>query len=281
MKVLLVAKNNINKAKANLKSLLKMLDNKKMSYQVIEYDKVDEFYDEIHSKSYKNAFDILISFGGDGTILKSARIARKLDIPIVGINAGTVGFLTSINDFKDVGPLLDRIKKKDFMYEERSMLDVSVIRDGKSIFTSYAVNEVTIKALNVCKMGKYKLYVGEEKSLFTEYSADGIVIATPTGSTAHSLSLGGPIVSPDVNCFIITAIYPHTLNQRSIVLNGDKSIYVDVMKDLQIVDVDGRIDLELKKNDLVKVSRLKKMVKYIIFEKNNFLLNIKNKIKAI
>ena len=280
MKALVIPKNNISN-KASVKTFLKILDGENVKYEVIPFDEVDAFYDEIHKKNLKNSFDILISYGGDGTILKSARIARKLDIPILGINAGNIGFLTVINDLKNAKLAIQNIKRNKYLCEERSMLDVEIVRDNKKVFNSYAVNEATITSINICKMGKYKLLVGKEKKLFTEYSSDGIIVATPTGSTAHSLSMGGPIVSPDVNCFIITAIYPHTLNQRSIVISGNEDLYIEIQRDGQIVDIDGRIEFELKEKDIIKLSRLKKTVKYIIFEENSFLVNIKNKIKAI
>ncbi|MBR4314755.1 MAG: NAD(+)/NADH kinase, partial [Lachnospiraceae bacterium] len=144
MNILVVTKNNISKGKVTVKSLKSLLDKKKINYQIITFDEVEEFYDEIHDKNFKNSFDLLLSFGGDGTILKSARIARKLDIPILGVNAGTIGFLTSVNDFEDLEIAIDRIKKKDYLFEERSMIEAKVIRDEEEVFKAYAVNEATL-----------------------------------------------------------------------------------------------------------------------------------------
>ena len=281
MKLLVVAKKNISKGKATLKSLTNLLDKKKIDYQVVGFDDVDEFYNEIHDKKFKNTFDILLSFGGDGTILKSARVARKLDIPILGVNVGTIGFLTTISDFEDFEPAIDKIKKKNYLYEERSMIEVDVLRDGKEVFKAYAVNEATFMTSNLGKMGKYKILIGEEKSLFTSLNADGVIVATPTGSTAHSLSAGGPIVSPNVNCLIITPLYPHTLNQRSFVIGDSKELSVEILSNKQIVDIDGRVDFELLKDDVVTIKKLKKTIKYIVFKNNNYLENIKEKIKAL
>ena len=258
-----------------------MLAKKKVSYQVVEFDDVDEFYNKIHDKKFKNDFELLLSFGGDGTILKSARVARKLDIPIFGVNVGNVGFLTTISDFSELDSAIDKIKKKNYIYEERSMIDVEVIRDDEVAFKSYAVNEATFTTSNLCKIGKYKILIGEEKSLFTELNADGVIVATPTGSTAHSLSAGGPIVTPNVNCFLITPLYPHTINQRSFVVGDNKELYVEILVDNQIVDIDGRINFKLTKGDIVLVKKLNKTIKYIVFKKNNFLNNIKEKIKAL
>ncbi|MBR0038926.1 MAG: NAD(+)/NADH kinase [Lachnospiraceae bacterium] len=281
MNILVVTKNNISKGKVTVKSLKSLLDKKKINHQIITFDEVENFYDEIHNKNYKNNFDMLLSFGGDGTILKSARIARKLDIPILGVNAGTIGFLTSVNNFEDLETAIDKIKKNDYLFEERSMIEVRVIRDEEEVFKAYAVNEATFMTSSLSKMGKYKMFIGEEKSLFTELNADGVIVATPTGSTAHSLSAGGPIVSPSVNCLIITPLYPHTLNQRSFVINDNKELCISIMANKQEVDIDGRVNFELQKDDEVVIKRLKKTIKYIVFKSNNFLNTIKDKIKAL
>ena len=281
MNILVVAKNNIRKGKVTVKSLKSLLDKKNINHQIITFDEVEDFYNKIHEKNFKNNFDLLLSFGGDGTILKSARIARKLDIPILGVNAGTIGFLTSVNDFGDLEVAIDRIKKKDYLFEERSMIEAKVIRDEEEVFKAYAVNEATLMTSSLSKMGKYKMFIGEERSLFTELNADGVIVATPTGSTAHSLSAGGPIVSPSVNCLIITPLYPHTLNQRSFVINDNKELCISIMANKQVVDIDGRVSFELKKEDKVVIKRLKKTIKYIVFKNNNFLNTIKDKIKAL
>lgn len=281
MKVLVVAKNKISSNKATVSTLKKLLDKKRINYQVISFDEVEDFYAKIHERTYKNTFDMLLSFGGDGTILKTARVARKLDIPILGVNVGTIGFLTSVADFSDLDVAIDKIKSKNYSYEERSMIDARVYRDGKEIFKSYAVNEATFMTVNIGRMAKYKITVGKENSPLTEMNADGLIIATPTGSTAHSFSAGGPIVSPSVNCFIITALYPHTLNQRSIVVNDNKELHVNILSDEQIVDIDGRVEYKLNTGDIVKIKKLKKTIRYIVFDKNNFINNIREKIKAL
>ena len=279
MKALIIKKEKIKKQDSN--KLLSTLDKKRIKYDIVEFNEVDDFYDEIHRKDFVNTYDILISFGGDGTILKAARVARKLNVPILGINAGTLGFLTCITDLKKLDIYFDMLQKKKYFIEERSMLSVEVYRDSQNIFLSYAVNEATITTQNLRKIGKYSVSIGKPENVFNEYRADGLIVATPTGSTAHSLSAGGPIVAPDVDCFIINAICPHTFNQRSIVVNGESDIFVTILNSEQLVDVDGRAICELMKDDIIKISRLKKTVKYITFNDNNFLNNIKNKIKSI
>ena len=281
MNALIVKKNNITRKKDKINYLLESLNKHKISYTVIDYNEVENFYKRIHNKDYKNKFNILISFGGDGTILKSARIARKLKIPILGVNAGTIGFLTAVNDLTDIDVAIKRIVKKEYNYIDRSMLDVKVYRNGKIIFNSYAVNEATITTVNISKISKYKLFLGKENNILTELSADGVIIATPTGSTAHSFSAGGPIVLYDVNCFIITPICPFTLNQRSYVVNSKKSVNVEVLNNDQFIDIDGRINCDLLLGDRVVITELKNKVKYIAFGNNTFFENIRNKIKAL
>lgn len=281
MKAIIVTKDNIDKKKSKTNDLLKSLEKNKIKYEIIEYNEVEDFYRKVHTKGFKNDIDLLISFGGDGTILKSARIARKLKIPILGINAGTIGFLTAVNDLKDIDKAIKRVVKKDYSYVERSMLDVRVYRNGKKVFNSYAVNEATITTINISKMSKYKLLLGKERNALTELSADGVIVATPTGSTAHSFSAGGPIVLYDVNCFIITPICPFTLNQRSYVVNSKKNVIVNILNENQFVDIDGRNNFDLLVGDDVEIIELKNKVQYITFETNTFFENIRNKIKAL
>ena len=277
MKALVVVKNQIDKNKGDLQSLVKELEKRKISFYLINYDEVDNFYNKIHEKSFKNTFDILISFGGDGTILKSARIARKLDIPVFGVNVGTLGFLTSINDVKDIGKALDRIKKGDYLFEKREMLNVEVYRNNRKIFKAYAVNEATITTSNLCKMGKYNVYIGSNKDLFNEYRADGLIVASPTGSTAHSLSAGGPIVEPSANMILVTPICAHTLNTRSMVLSDTTKISIVIRegRDDSIQEVvayfDGNGKIDLQTGDTVEIEKANKTTGIIKLNRVSFL----------
>lgn len=278
MKALVVVKEHITKKNAKLSKLTSELTKKRIEYDILYYSEIDNFYDEIHIRGYKNDYDIMISFGGDGTILRAARIARKLDIPILGINAGTVGFLTSIDGLDHISEYLTLLLNKKYYYENRSMLNVCVCRNNKNIFEAYAVNEATITVKCIINIGHYKVSIGNETEIFNYYSSDGLIVASPTGSTAHSLAAGGPIVAPSVDCFIITPICPHALNQRSVVISTDNSVIVAIEEENQLVDVDGRSHFELKIGDRVFIKKLDKSVKYIVFDKNQFINNVKNKI---
>lgn len=279
MKILIIKKSKVKNE--YLTKLTTILKSNKCDFDIVDYNEVEEFYTMIHKKSFKNYYDILVSFGGDGTILKAARVARKLDIPILGINVGTIGFLTSINNIKQLKVYFEKFLKGDFLFEDRYMLCIEVSRDGKTIFKSYAVNEATLTSYNLRKMGKYDVRIGNIENEFNEYRADGLIVSSPTGSTAHSLSAGGPIVEPSVNCFVLTAICPHAFNERSIIISDKKSVFIKILNDGQLVDVDGRIENSLEVNDVVKVTKIKKAIKYIVFDDNNFLNNVKNKIRNI
>lgn len=279
MKLLIIKKSKIKVT--DLNKFTNILKSSKCEFDIVDYSEVEDFYNLIHKKNFKSDYDILVSFGGDGTILKAARVARKLDIPILGINVGTIGFLTSINSIKQLKEYFGRVLNNDYIYEDRYMLCIEVYRNGKSIFKSYAVNEATFISYNLRKMGKYDVRIGSLENEFNEYRADGLIVSSPTGSTAHSLSAGGPIVEPSVNCFILTAICPHAFNERSIVISDKKNVYIKILNDGQLVDVDGRIETSLNVDDIVKVSKLKKAIRYIVFDNNNFLNNIKSKIRNI
>lgn len=281
MKALVVVKENITKKDAKLSKLTSELTKKSIEYDILYYSEIDNFYDEIHKKSFKNDYDIMISFGGDGTILRAARIARKLSIPIFGINAGKVGFLTSIDDLNNISEYLKLLLNKKYYYENRSMLDVCVYRDKKNVFEAYAVNETTITVKCIINIGHYKVSIGSEDNVFNYYSSDALIVASPTGSTAHSLAAGGPIVAPSVDCFIITPICSHALNQRSVVIPTENKVIVSIEEDNQIIDIDGRRYFELEVGDKIYIKKLPKTVKYITFEKNQFINNVKNKIVDI
>ena len=279
MKVLIIKKEKIKKS--DLAKFTNNLKSKKCAFDIVDYSEVEDFYDLIHKKGFKNSYNILVSFGGDGTILKAARVASKLDIPILGINVGTIGFLTSINDLRQLKTYFEKFLNGEYLYEDRYMLCINVYRKDKLIFKSYAVNEATLTSYNLRKMGKYDVRIGDIENEFNEYRADGLIVSSPTGSTAHSLSAGGPIVEPSVNCFILTAICPHAFNERSIIISDKKNVYIKILNDGQLIDIDGRIETGLNVDDIVKISKLKKPIKYIVFDNNNFLNNIKSKIRNI
>ncbi len=205
---------------------------------------------DIHTES-KHA-DMLICFGGDGTILHSARLARVHDIPILGINMGSVGFMAEL----EVSELnqLTRLAEGKYTCEPRMLLDVRVIRDGRSIFHDTSLNDVAITKGAVARVVDISVY-GDRVNIM-QYSGDGVIVATPTGSTAYSMSAGGPIVEPTAENIIITPICAHDLRTKSIVLGKRRLVDIKVghlARKSAYLSVDGGRAFRLSGGDIVEI----------------------------
>ncbi len=186
-------------------------------------------------------FDIALSVGGDGTFLKTASIIKKSDIPILGINTGRLGFLADVseNNLKDV---INEVIRDNYRIEERSQLMLNT-ENKEFCGYNYALNEVAILKQDTASMLTIHAHVNGE--YLTSYQADGLIIATPTGSTAYSMSVGGPIMSPDAANFILSAIAPHSLTTRPLVVPDNTVITLDIESRNRnyLVSLDGRSDI--------------------------------------
>lgn len=223
-------------------------DIKHCIYEDFEYELFNT-YDEI-----KNNIDILFSFGGDGTILDSVPLIRDSGIPVLGINTGTLGFLASISP-QLTNEAVKNIINSNYTIERRSLVQ---IKDNENIFNgiNYALNEISI-----CRKDNGSLLVVDvyiDDMLLNTYWADGIIIATPTGSTAYSMSVGGPIMTPNTNSFLITPIAAHNLSVRPVVIPDRSTVKVKVRGrsdsfalglDSRIIQADKYIDIEIRKTD--------------------------------
>jgi len=198
--------------------------------------------------------DIALSIGGDGTFLKTASIIEKKDIPILGINTGRLGFLADISD-DDLDDMLEKLLNGNYRIEERTQLHL-ITEDKVFKGYNYALNEVAILKQDTSSMLLIHAYIDNE--YLTSYQADGLVVATPTGSTAYSLSVGGPIMSPNSSDFIISAIAPHSLTTRPLVVTDSSIIKLDIESRTEsfLVALDGRSEvmstqtrLEIRKGD--------------------------------
>lgn len=228
-----------------------------------------ELYDE--KCNIKGNFDFALSIGGDGTFLRAALACSKVGIPIAGINLGRVGFLTAISPC-EIRQKLKFIIDGEYSIENRMMIDVYG-ENGE--FSISALNDVAIKNLFGNGVGSFMVYVNDE--ILYHYHADGILISTPTGSTAYSLSVGGPIVSPKSELMILSPIAPHSLKARSVVLNSEDVIKVEFDKESSFVGIDGQ-DIGLCENKLI-IRRSKVKCKVIKFKDDNFYKNVFEKIK--
>ena len=196
--------------------------------------------------------DMLITFGGDGTILRAARAAAGTDVPILGVNLGDMGFMTELEP-EDIG-LIPGAVMGGYEVQKRIMLDVALVREGEVLFTGFALNDAVIRGLTRV----VELSVYGDGQLISRLSGDGAVVATPTGSTAYSMSAGGPIVEPSAENIIITPICAHALVAKSFVLAPDRRVTVEVghrKANPVFLSVDGGDSIPLQPGDRVHIRK--------------------------
>jgi NAD+ kinase len=202
--------------------------------------------------------DFVIVLGGDGTYLSAARLMHESSKPILGVNMGTLGFLTEVrkDEMHDVlGRILNTGK---CAISERMMLEVSVVRKGKEVFSDLVVNDAVVSKGAIARIIGVKMDVNGEWA--NTVRADGMIISTPTGSTAYSLAAGGPIVMPQLGCMLLTPICPHGLTQRTLVLPDTVTVELTLehMPGHVYLTIDGQNGLDLKDGDLIRISKFKK-----------------------
>ena len=227
--------------------------------------------------------DALLVIGGDGSILRSVRELHDFSVPIISVKKGEVGFLAEINiDEADV--LLPQLLRGEGVVEERSVLSVSVLRDDAEIFHGFALNEAVISQGTISRLLDLETKVSGEK--LANFHADGLIIATPTGSTAYSLAAGGPVVHPRIPGLILTPINPHSFNQRPIVLPGNADVESQVTRcndsfeqSSVSLTLDGQVYHELLKNDRVIACIHNETVKFIRRREDTFFHTLRTKLK--
>lgn len=197
--------------------------------------------------------DVIIVFGGDGTMLSAVRAIGDREIPIIGVNLGNLGFITEIS--RETMHRVVSMLKGDATIEERMMLSVRVTRAGLEVSRSYVLNDVVFNKGVLARIIELEAYVNN--CYLTTYRADGLIVSTPTGSTAYSLSAGGPILYPTINAVLLTPICPHTLTNRPVVLPDDFVIEVILRSANQDVylTLDGQVGFPLSKEDSVEITK--------------------------
>lgn len=220
--------------------------------------------------------DIIFSIGGDGTFLKSARLSDEK--PIIGINTGTLGYLTEINPH-DIKRALNDIENGNYSIENRMMVEGEIIKTtGEIIKIPPALNEIAISK-NTFGVVRFDEIVNEK--LINSYTADGILICTPTGSTAYNLSCGGPIVDPTAHILTLTPIAPHTVINRSIILSDDATVDIEITElrenTSSYVLYDGKA-IEVFSGDTVRIKKSDKITKIVKLENRSFIDNIRENI---
>ena len=221
---------------------------------------------------------LLLVLGGDGTLLAAARVAAPLGIPILPINMGSLGFLTSFK-LEEMYPSLEQVLAGRFSCSERVMLDVELHRDAEIIERQSVVNEAVINKGALARMIDLQLTI--DADFVCRYRADGLIVATPTGSTAYSLSAGGPIVHPAVESWIITPICPHTLSDRPVVVRDSSLIEVHLSGDTESVflTLDGQTGIPMQPADRVRMTRAAERLKLIQPQKKSYFEILHSKLK--
>ncbi|MGE5398110.1 MAG: NAD(+)/NADH kinase [Chitinophagales bacterium] len=207
--------------------------------------------------------DIFLVLGGDGTILRSARRAALLGVPVLGFNLGRIGYLAEL-EVDEAEHYMQRIIDQEYQLEERLMLDVSVYRGGSGIFQTNCLNEAAIIRSGVPKSVSIDVYLNE--SYLACYQADGVICATPTGSTAYSLSAGGPVIAPDIKALVLTPVSPGILSLRPLVIGADKVIKI-IPSERSALTVDGQEDCLLEPGDQIIITESSSRLKLVKLKK--------------
>lgn len=221
--------------------------------------------------------DALITLGGDGTFLRGARVLDGHEVPILGLNLGRLGFLTACHG-DEAEEALRRFAADDFIVEYRMMLEASLVRDGVIRETWYALNDVVLHQGGKARV--IRLILGANGERIASYAADGVIMATPTGSSAYSLSSGGPIVEPTLDSIILTPISPHTLTVRPLLLSPDAVVHLQVEDDEseQLITVDGQSSARFGFGDVLNVRRAPRRVCLVRFREMPFFALMRRKL---
>lgn len=226
--------------------------------------------------------DYIIVLGGDGTMLQAARDVKKSNIPLIGVNLGTLGYLTEI-DLETLEESLDRLMEGDFEAESRMMLNGKATAGDGSVKEGWALNDIVISRSGSLQILKFNIYVNGQ--FLNYYNADGVIITTPTGSTGYNLSAGGPIVEPRAKLIMLTPICPHTLNKRSIIFSPEDVIEIEILegKDGQTQEVEANFDgshsVTLCTGDRIRIVKSDKTIEIIKLDQVSFLQILHKKMR--
>ncbi len=222
--------------------------------------------------------DIIVVIGGDGTFLSVARLVYGNDVPILGVNLGRLGFLTEVT-LDELYQMMERVLQGDYVVDERFMLEAFIYRHGEMIAEYRVLNDVVINKGTLARIIELEAKV--DGSFLTVYRADGLIISTPTGSTAYSLAAGGPIMYPTIPGIILNPICPFTLSQRPIVIpdTSEVEVVLNTENEDVFVTLDGQVGFALKVKDLVKVRKAKKRVRIIKNPNRDFFEVLRTKLR--
>jgi NAD+ kinase len=281
MKVAILGKIFKSEPTEYITKIISLLEKKKVTV-FLEYDylkSLNGFISESVSsfKELDKSFDLLISIGGDGTILKAITFVKDLSIPIVGVNTGRLGFLAKIQ-IENIEQVIEEIILKNYSVSERTLIEVSTSETNQQLSKlNFALNEITLSRKNTTSM--ISIDTKLDNKHLNSYWADGLIISTPTGSTGYSLSCGGPIIMPEAENLIINPIAPHNLNARPLIIpdNTEIKIKVNGREDEFLISLDSRITTLSNSNEvIIKKSPFK--IKMIELENESFLITLREKL---
>jgi NAD+ kinase len=209
----------------------------------------------VGSAEFPLGLDLVVALGGDGTLLRAVGLVLAAEVPVLGVNAGRLGFLTEV-EADGLPAALDAVRSGDYHVERRTTLAARVLVDGQDVAEDLAVNDVVLEKAPRERLAAVAVRLGDGGP-FARYAADGVMVASPTGSTAYSFSAGGPIVSPRLDALLLTPIAPHMVFNRSLVLHPDEGVRLEVLADSPplVEVVDGRVVRELPPGAVVEVRR--------------------------
>lgn len=209
------------------------------------------------SRANVDGLDMVVVLGGDGTLLSAARLTSEVQVPVFGVNVGHLGFLTEV-ETDGLFPAMERLLAGDYSLEERMLIAASVKRDGQEISNHLALNDFVVTRGTFARIIDLSIFIDQQ--YVTDYVADGVIIATPTGSTAYSLSAGGPIIEPSLECICITPICAHSLAARSVVAKSGAEVRVSLnsAKEEVMFTIDGQYGFPLQTGDQVTIEKAAK-----------------------
>ena len=222
--------------------------------------------------------DVLLVLGGDGTMLNAARLAGERSIPILGVNMGGLGFLTEVR-LENLYPSLERVFANDFVLDERLMLRTHIHRHGETAAQGVVLNDVVISKGTLARMIELKIAI--QGRFVTNLRGDGLIVSSPTGSTAYSLSAGGPIIDPAVQSLILTPICPHTLTHRPLIVPGNVEIDVTLTSkdDGAMATLDGQVGVAITQGDSIVIQTSEHRTRLIRFPESNYYDVLREKLK--
>jgi NAD+ kinase len=226
------------------------------------------------TNGFADGLDLVISLGGDGTMLHTVQLVYPAPVPILGVNVGQLGYLSELEP-DELEPTLPRLLERDFTVHERMMLAVAVTSKGSAGGEWFALNEAVLEKVRPGHL--IRLEVSVNGTPFTSYAADGVIVATPTGSTAYSFSVRGPIASPALRCMFLTPVSPHMLFDRSLVLADGERLDFEVGERDSVLTLDGRELGELQHGDLMRCEAAVEPVRLVSLRPRDFHQILRNK----